>query len=98
MICLFLIFALKNILVLLAKHDSGELCCPATALIKKFFTVKKSWDGLPVFMPETIYHVHTEMRQSLASLFSCMSRPVRVLPTNTWSQTPEDRFSHHEAH
>ena len=29
----FLIFALKNILVLLAKHDSGELCCPATALI-----------------------------------------------------------------
>ena len=29
----FLIFALKNILVLLAKHDSGELRCPATALI-----------------------------------------------------------------
>ena len=27
-------FALKNILVLLAKHDSGELRCPATALIK----------------------------------------------------------------
>ena len=26
-------FALKNILVLLAKHNSGELCCPATALI-----------------------------------------------------------------
>ena len=28
-----LIFALKNILVLLAKPDSGELRCPATALI-----------------------------------------------------------------
>ena len=32
-ICLCLIFALKNILVLLAKHDSGKLRCPATALI-----------------------------------------------------------------
>ena len=30
---LFLIFALKNILVLLAKHNSGELRCPGTALI-----------------------------------------------------------------
>ena len=30
----YLLFcALKNILVLLAKPDSGELCCPATALI-----------------------------------------------------------------
>ena len=29
----FLFFALKNILVLLAKPDSGELCGPATALI-----------------------------------------------------------------
>ena len=26
-------FSLKNILVLLAKLDSGELCCPAAALI-----------------------------------------------------------------
>ena len=26
-------FALKNISVLLAKHDSGELRCPVTALI-----------------------------------------------------------------
>ena len=32
MICL-LIFALKNTLVLLAKHDSGKLRCPATAHI-----------------------------------------------------------------
>ena len=29
----FLMFALKNICFLLAKHDSGELRCPATALI-----------------------------------------------------------------
>ena len=28
-----LFFALKNVLVLLAKPDSGELRCPATALI-----------------------------------------------------------------
>ena len=28
-------FALKNSLVLLAKHESGELHCPATALIKQ---------------------------------------------------------------
>ena len=32
----FLIFALKNILVLLAKHDLGELRCPVTALILTF--------------------------------------------------------------
>ena len=32
-IFLFLFFALKNILVLLAKLDSGKLLCPATALI-----------------------------------------------------------------
>ena len=32
-LCFFLMFALKNILVLLAKQDSGELRCPATALI-----------------------------------------------------------------
>ena len=30
-----------------------------------FSTIKKIWDGLPVFTQETIYHVHTEMRQSL---------------------------------
>ena len=30
---LLLFFGLKNILVLLAKPDSGELHCPATALI-----------------------------------------------------------------
>ena len=29
----FFIFALKNILILFAKCDSGELHCPATALI-----------------------------------------------------------------
>ena len=31
-VCCFF-FALKNILVLLAKQDSGELRCPVTALI-----------------------------------------------------------------
>ena len=33
MISLLLFFALKNILVLFAKPDSGELHCPATAFI-----------------------------------------------------------------
>ena len=33
--------------------------------LKGFFTIKKDWDGLPFFSQETIYHVHTEMRQSL---------------------------------
>ena len=27
--------------------------------------MKTIWDGLPVFTQETIYHVRTEMRQSL---------------------------------
>ena len=31
-----------------------------------FFTIKKIWDGLPVFTQKTIYHVCTEMRQTLA--------------------------------
>ena len=30
----FLFFALKNVLVLLVKCDSGKLHCPATALIR----------------------------------------------------------------
>ena len=29
----------------------------------KRFLPLKCWDGLPVFMQETIYHVHNEMRQ-----------------------------------
>ena len=33
-----LFFALKNILVLLAKLNSGELRCPATALIYQTFS------------------------------------------------------------
>ena len=37
LLCYF--FALKNILVLLAKPDSGELRCPATALIWQATTV-----------------------------------------------------------
>ena len=31
----------------------------------KFFTVKQICDGLRVFTQETIYHVRSEMRQSL---------------------------------
>ena len=34
-------------------------------MFEKFFTIKTIWDGLPVFTQETIYHVCTEMRQSL---------------------------------
>ena len=30
-----------------------------------FFTIKKIWDELPIFAQERIYHVRTEMRQSL---------------------------------
>ena len=34
--------------------------------LKSFFlTIKKIWDVLPIFAQETIYHVRTEMRQSL---------------------------------
>ena len=32
---------------------------------KKFCTIKKTWDGLPGFTQEAIYHVRTEMRESL---------------------------------
>ena len=42
-IYLFLMFALKNILVLLAKHDSGELRCRATALIEKISLLQNSF-------------------------------------------------------
>ena len=38
MISHLLFFALKNILVLLAKPDSGKLRCPVTAFITKFST------------------------------------------------------------
>ena len=36
--------------------------------LKGFLPLKK-WDALPVYTQETIYHVHTEMRQTLATLF-----------------------------
>ena len=62
-VILLLLFAFKNILVLLARHDSGELCCPATALIwLEFFSkvekmrvfsigkgaIKSPWDSLKI--------------------------------------------------
>ena len=31
----------------------------------KIFTIKKNWDGLPVFSQMTIYHVRIAMQQSL---------------------------------
>ena len=30
----------------------------SVTFLKSFFTIKKNWDGLPVFMQEMIYHVH----------------------------------------
>ena len=33
------IFCFKCILVLLARRTSGELCCPATALIDSFYRI-----------------------------------------------------------
>ena len=39
---------------------------------EKFFTIEKNWDGLPFFSQETIYHVSTEMRQSLVLLSTVM--------------------------
>ena len=39
----------------------------------KFFTIKDFWDGLPVFAQQTIYHMRTEMRKSLESLYSIIA-------------------------
>ena len=44
--------------------------------------MKKIWDGLPVFNQETIYHVHTGMRQSLSIMrlegfFNMQAQPHR---------------------
>ena len=44
-ISLLLCFALKNILVLLAKRDSDELHCPATAPIMGIFTNFNNYMG-----------------------------------------------------
>ena len=33
--------------------------------LKSFLIIKKYWNGLPVFAQQTIYQVHSEMRQSL---------------------------------
>ena len=39
-------------------------------ICEKFFTIKK-WDVHPTFMRKTIYHVRTEMRQSLVKRLNC---------------------------
>ena len=36
-------------------------------ILEKFVTIKNIWDGFLVFSQETIYHMCTEIRQSLAS-------------------------------
>ena len=41
-------------------------------IFESFFTIEKIWDRLPFFSQETIYHVRTEMGQSLALLCSVM--------------------------
>ena len=43
-----------------------------TYIFEKFFTIEKIWDGLPFFSQEMLYHVRTEMRQSLALLSTVM--------------------------
>ena len=50
MISVLLVFALKNILVLLAKLDSGELRCPAAALIKNNCLVGKCYSVVYITM------------------------------------------------
>ena len=35
--------------------------------LRSFLPLKKFLDGLPVFTQETIYHMRTEMRQSLGA-------------------------------
>ena len=37
-------------------------------IFKNMLLPLKKWDGLPVFTQETIYHVRTEMRQSLGQI------------------------------
>ena len=62
----------RKITVLLM-HTS-VICNPPLEgyIFEKFFTIEKIWDRLPFFSQETIYHVCTEMRQSLALLSTVM--------------------------
>ena len=60
-------------------------------MFKKFFTMKKIWDGLLVFTQETTYQVRTEARQSLVS--SAEQAGLSQLVAD-----PEDRFSRDMAH
>ena len=57
-ISLLLSFALKNILVLLAKLNSGELRCPATALINDFGMSRPGIEPVTSRSPErTLYRL-----------------------------------------
>ena len=48
--------------------------------------VKQIWDGLPVFTQETIYHVCTEMRQSLGQRRTCIKN-THILLKNQHAAT-----------
>ena len=38
--------------------------------LNKFLTIKRYWNGLPVFAQQMIYHVRSEVRQSLVFLIN----------------------------
>ena len=82
-LCLFVLFNAVKTDAKLTLHQMGQTIYYLTYqdkiknlegyIFKKFFTIKKIWDRLPIFTQETIYRVRTEMRQSLegfANLFA----------------------------
>ena len=47
------------------------------AFLKSFLPLE-FWDGLPVFAQQTIYHVHTEMRQILVvNILFCIDLNIK---------------------
>ena len=59
-ISLLLFFALKNIFVLLGKPDSGELRCPATAVIGEMVTLTPYLYGI---VKSALLHMSQAMRK-----------------------------------
>ena len=64
--------------------------------------MEKIWDELQVFTQETIYHVHSKVRQSLDSIIPILSKfKVSRLAICSWAgrfesylvQTSDERFS-----
>ena len=78
-LCIFVLFNAVKTDTKLTFHHMGKTFILSTyhnkienlegCIFKKYFTIKRNWDGLPVFTQETIYHVRTEMRQSLVACF-----------------------------